>query len=68
MTEKGFGWRSIVAAICFLLAAGGIYKNVQRGIPANAPSGFTVGLYTPAAFLVVVAVALIIWELLRRKG
>jgi hypothetical protein len=68
MAEKGFGWRSIVAAACLLLAIGGIYKNVQHGIPANAPPGFAVGLYTPAALLTLVAIVLFAWEFRRQKG
>jgi hypothetical protein len=36
MANNGFGSRSIVAAICLLLAVGGIYKNIEQGIPANA--------------------------------
>jgi hypothetical protein len=67
MAGKWISWRSIVSAVCLLLALGGIYKNVQQGIPPNAPPGFAVGLYTPAALLIVIAVVLFAWEI-RRKG
>jgi hypothetical protein len=45
-----------------LLAIGGIYKNVEQGIPANAPPGYAVGLYTPAALLIVAAIVLFVWD------
>lgn len=67
MAEKGLGWRSIVAVICLLLAIGGIYKNLQHAMPANAPPGFAVGLYTPAVLLLLIAVALVAWEFRRRR-
>jgi hypothetical protein len=66
MAEKGLGWRSIVAAICLLLAIGGIYKNIEQGIPANAPPGYAAGLYTPAALLIVAAIVLFVWDWRRR--
>ena len=66
MAKNRFGWRSIVAAICLVLAACGIYKNIQHGIPDNVPPGYAVGLYTPAALLIVVSIALIVSEFRRR--
>jgi hypothetical protein len=62
MANNGFGSRSIVAAICLLLAVGGIYKNIEQGIPAIALPGYAVGLYTPAALLIVAAIVLFVWN------
>jgi hypothetical protein len=63
--ENRFSWRSIVAGICALLAASGIYKNIEHGIPDNAQPSYVVGLYTPAALLIVIGIALIVSEFRR---
>jgi hypothetical protein len=67
MEEKRFTWRSVVAVICLVLAGGGIRTNIEHGIPENAPPGFAVGLYIPAALLIVVAIGFFISEYRRRQ-
>ena len=61
-------WRSIAGGMCLLLGIGGIYKNIQHGIPADAPPGFAVGLYVPAAVLIIAAIALFAWDARRSRA
>jgi mannose/fructose/N-acetylgalactosamine-specific phosphotransferase system component IIC len=67
---EGFrlGWRLAVAIICLVVAACGIYENIKQGIPDNATSGYAVGLYTPAALLIAVGIALIMSDSRRRNA
>jgi len=66
MAKNRFGWRSIVAAVSLVLAACGIHKNIQQGIPDDVLPGYAIGLYTPAAVLIVISIALIVSEFRRR--
>jgi hypothetical protein len=60
-------WRLILGIVCLLLGFGGIYKNLQHGLPPDTPPGFVVGLYTPAIVLIAASIALLAWEWTKRR-